>query len=251
MAILQSDALVLRASKLGESSKIVTLLSRAHGKLRAVAKGARTPRSRYQSALEPLSEVRVSLYGRQGTELFRLGTCELLHSAFPLATRGLEASLAVSYFAELLDAFASEGVAEDPVYRLAQAVLAAAEQGGPLVLLSRYFEAWLLRLHGLYPQLERCASCNGALPDGQLAYHRPAHGFACAACRPATGPFLSEDCREALRAILRLGPSELAPALAGALGGLEAFHQDLIAAHLERNLRSQRVLAEVRRDLSH
>ena len=41
MAILQSDALVLRASKLGETSKIVTLLSRAHGKLRAVAKGAR------------------------------------------------------------------------------------------------------------------------------------------------------------------------------------------------------------------
>ena len=203
MAILQSDALVLRASRLGETSKIVTLLSRAHGKLR------------------------------------------------PLATRGLEASLAVSYFAELLDAFASEGVAEDPVYRLAQAVLAAAEQGQPLPLLSRYFEAWLLRLHGLYPQLERCASCNGPLADGQLAYHRPAHGFACATCRPATGPFLSEDGRRALREIFRLGPSELPPALAGALGGLEAFHQDLIAAHLERNLRSQHVLAEVRRDMRH
>src|SRR6266545_2767444 len=82
MPLLSSDALVLRTYTLGETSKIVVLLTRERGKLRAVAKGARGGRPRYQSALEPLSEVRVSLYGRQGTELFRLGECELLRSAF-------------------------------------------------------------------------------------------------------------------------------------------------------------------------
>ena len=73
MPPISSDAIVLRTFKLGESSKIVVLLTRERGKLRAVAKGARGARPRYQSSLEPLSEVRVSLYGRQGTELFRLG----------------------------------------------------------------------------------------------------------------------------------------------------------------------------------
>ena len=129
MPPITSDALVLRTYKLGETSKVVVLLTRERGKLRAVAKGARGPRSRYQSALEPLSEVRVSLHGRQGAELYRLGQCELLRSAFRAGAQGLEAALSLSYFAELLDAFAQEGEAEDAVYRLAVAVVVAAENG--------------------------------------------------------------------------------------------------------------------------
>src|SRR5438128_1393346 len=129
MPPITSDALVLRTYKLGETSKVVVLLTRERGKVRAVAKGARGRRSRYQSALEPLSEVRVGLYGRQGAELYRLGECELLRSAFPAGARGLEEAMSLSYFAELLDAFAQEGEAEDTVYRLAQAVVGAVGEG--------------------------------------------------------------------------------------------------------------------------
>lgn len=251
MAILQSDALVLRTHKLGETSKIVTLLSRAHGKLRAVARGARNPRSRYQSSLELMSEVRVSLYGRQGTELFRLGGCELLHSAFPLATRSLESSLAVSYYADLIEAFAPEGSAEDAVYRLALAVLHAAEAGQPLPLLSRYLEAWTLKLHGLYPSLERCAACDNVLAEGRLSYHAPAHGFVCESCGPATGPLLGAPQRRVLLELFRCAPDALQPELAADLGGLDVFHQGLIASHLERALRSRRVLEDVAREMRH
>ena len=93
MPPITSDALVLRGYKLGETSKVVVLLTRERGKVRAVAKGARGRRSRYQSALEPLSEVRVGLYGRQGAELYRLGECELLRSAFPAGARGLDEAM--------------------------------------------------------------------------------------------------------------------------------------------------------------
>src|SRR5919106_1004712 len=141
MPPIASDALVLRTYKLGETSKVVVLLTRERGKVRAVAKGARGPRSRYQSALEPLSEVRVSLHGRQGAELYRLGQCDLLRSAFPAGGQGLEAALSLSYFAELLDAFAQEGEAEDAVYRLAVAVVGAAENGAHVGTLARYLEA--------------------------------------------------------------------------------------------------------------
>ena len=88
MPLLSSDALVLRTYKVGETSKVVVLLTRERGKVRAVAKGARGGRPRYQSALEPLSEVRVGLYGRQGADLLRLGPCELLRSAFRAGERG-------------------------------------------------------------------------------------------------------------------------------------------------------------------
>src|SRR5687768_18316502 len=105
MPPIHSDALVLRSFKLGETSKIVVLLTRERGKLRAVAKGARGPKSRYQSALEPLSEVRIGLYGRQGAELYRMGGCELIRTAFLGPAGTADGPLVLSYFAELADSF--------------------------------------------------------------------------------------------------------------------------------------------------
>jgi DNA repair protein RecO (recombination protein O) len=242
MPPITSDALVLRTYKLGETSKVVVLLTRERGKLRAVAKGARGPRSRYQSALEPLSEVRVGLHGRQGTELYRLGQCELLRSAFRAGGQGLETALSLSYFAELLDAFAQEGEAEDPVYRLAVAVISAAEDGRDVGALARYLEAWLLKLHGIYPPVDRCAGCGGALPAGSLVYHAPAHGFVCG-CVSASGPLLPEPVRAFLDAMFHRPPAEIPPAPAEA-SVLEPFHRDLISRHLERDLRSHRVLRD-------
>ena len=243
MPPITSDALVLRTYKLGETSKVVVLLTRERGKLRAVAKGARGPRSRYQSALEPLSEVRASLHGRQGAELYRLGQCELLRSAFRASGQGLEAALSLSYFAELLDAFAQEGEAEDAVYRLAVAVIAAAEGGADVFALTRYLEAWLLKLHGIYPPLDRCAGCGKALPSGGLVYHSAAQGFVCADCSPASGPVLTDPARAFLAALFRRPPAEI-PAMPAEAGALEAFHRDLISRHLERDLRSHRVLRD-------
>ena len=241
-----SDALVLRTYKLGETSKVVVLLTRERGKLRAVAKGARGARSRYRSALEPLSEVRASLYGRQAAELFRLGECELLRSAFPAGARGLETALALAYCAELLDAFAQEGEAEDAVYRLAVAVVRAAEEGIQGMLLARYLEAWLLRLHGLYPPLDRCAGCAAPLPGGDLAYHAPAHGFVCGGCGAASGPTVPARGRRVLEALFRTPPGALDASPEDA-ACLEAFHVTLVTRHLERDLRSYRVLKDVAR----
>src|SRR5437667_19953 len=165
MPPISSDALVLRSYKLGETSKVVVLLTRERGKVRAVAKGARGRRNRYHSALEPLSEVRVGLYGRQGAELYRLGECELLRSAFPAGARGLEEAMSLSYFAELLDAFAQEGEAEDTVYRLAQAVVEAVGERSSVTARERGLEAWLMRLRGLSRSLDRPAAGEvGAAP---------------------------------------------------------------------------------------
>jgi len=248
MALLTTEALVLRGYKLGETSKVVVLLTRERGKVRAVARGARGGRTRYQSALEPLSEVRVTLYGRQGAELLRLGQAELLHSAFRAGTRSLDAALFLSGCAELLDAFSSEGEAEEKVYRLALAVVGATEKGVSPELLGRYLEAWLLKLHGLYPPLDRCAACGGELAAmGALSYHRAAHGFVCGSCGPASGPDLPPDCRRLLAELFRRPPDGLGEPGAAART-LEAFHRDLIAAHLERDLRAPRVIREVARE---
>jgi DNA repair protein RecO (recombination protein O) len=248
MALLSTEALVLRGYKLGETSKVVVLLTQERGKVRAVARGARGGRPRYQSALEPLSEVRVTLHGRQGAELLRLGQAELLRSAFRAGTRSLEAAMFLSGCAELLDAFCPEGEAEEKVYRLALAAVRAAEGGASPELLGRYLEAWLLKLHGLYPPLDRCSACGGAMASaGSLSYHRSAHGFVCRDCGPATGPELTADARRMLSGFFRLPPDALGGETGSAARALESFHRELIAAHLERDLRAPRVIHDVAR----
>lgn len=248
MALLTTEALVLRGYKLGETSKLVVLLTRDRGKLRAVARGARGARPRYQSSLEPLSEVRATLYGRQGAELLRLGQAELLHSAFRAGTRSLEAAMLLSGCAELLDAFCPDGEVEEKTYRLAQAVIRAAEAGAQPELLGRYLEAWLLRLHGLYPSLESCAGCAREIAGAALAYHRPAHGFVCDGCGPVTGPVLSQAARALLAEIFRRAPEWFAGPAGPESRELESFHRERIGEHLERDLRSPRVIRETRRE---
>jgi len=242
MPPIASDALVLRTYALGETSKVVVLLTRERGKARAVAKGARGRRSRYRSALEPLSEVRVGLHGRQGSELFRLGDCELIRSAHRAWRLGLDQSLALSYCVELLESFAQEGQAEDAVYRLGVAAVEAIERGQPTNTVMRYMEAWLLKLGGVYPPLDSCASCGNALAAGARDYHEPAHGFVCANCQPASGPMLSPAAVTFVESCLRQSPSEVEsrpPA------ELERFHHRLLTIHLERELKSLRVMREV------
>ena len=247
MPPIHSDALVLRTFKLGETSKIVVLLTRERGKLRAVAKGARGPKPRYQSALETLSEVRVDLYGRQETELYRMGGCELIRSAFPGQAAASDCAFVLSYFAELIESFALEDAAEDAVYRLAVAVLRAAEEGVELAVLSRYLEAWLLKLHGLYPPVNRCVTCIQPLPAGPLRYHRGAGAFRCEPCGPVSGPVLPMATRELLVEIFKQPPATMRAAALPAASPLESFHQELIVSHLERDLRSYRVLKDVLR----
>lgn len=249
MPPLATDALVLRTFPMGETSRVVVLLTRERGKLRAVAKGARGPRSRYRSALEPFSEVHVELYGRQGAELYRIGGCDLLRSAFGVGSRGLEAALSLSYFAELLDAFSQEGEAEDAVYRLAKAVLAAIREDKPVMVLGRYLEAWLMKLHGIYPPLDRCSACGGPLPPGDLRFHAQARGFVCTDCGPASGPVLSPATRRFLLEVLSQPPMALGEVAPEVTLSLEAFHQGLISHHLERGLRSHRVLRDVAREM--
>jgi len=247
MPSFATDALVLRTYRFGETSRVVVFLTRERGKQRAVAKGARGPRSRYRGTLETLSEVRVGLSGRQGAELLRLGQCELLRSAFPAAGDALAAGLSLSYFAELLEAFSQEGEAEEAVYRLAVAAVRALGAGAAPDAMSRYLEAWLLKLNGLYPPLDRCAACGRPLPAGALRYQDAARGFVCDDCGPASGPVLPAAARAFLAEAFRRAPDALTGPVPAEAAALAPFHQDRIEQHLERALRSERVLKGVAR----
>jgi DNA repair protein RecO (recombination protein O) len=218
-----AEALVLRTYKLGEADRIVVFLTRVRGKMRGVAKGARRQRSRFAGALEPLTEVRVAYFESERRELVGLNYAETVRSPLALATLAGRAApvmsghyLLVEYIAELLDEWAQDSDADDRLYRLGASMLDALTAGAPVEPLARYFEYWLLRLQGVYPEARGTLS-SGALGFLSAARSAPPHDVGAI---PADRRVLME---------------------------LEIVHRALISTHLEKPLKSERVLREMRR----
>ena len=251
MPLYTADALILRTYKLGEADRIVVFLTEDRGKKRGVAKGARRPRSRFVGALEPLTRVHVAYFEKEHRELVGLNYAEPLCS--PLAATG-DAIGYVGYFAELIDQWAQDSDPNERLYRLGSSLVEALAGGGAVEPLARYFEYWLLRLQGVYPSIAACHGCGGALdsPRGG-AYLAPGSGvFTCPACAPAAQvrePHLSRAALAFLRAARRTPPRDVgALRVTGeTLAELESVHRLLMGRHLERELKSTRVLRDLRR----
>jgi DNA repair protein RecO (recombination protein O) len=245
MPLHTGDALVLRTYTLGESDRIVVLLTRDRGKKRGVARGARRSRRRFGGALEPLTRVRVGYYEREQRDLVRLDYAEAVRS--PLSAAGTESCVYASYFAELLDEWAPDNEPQERLYRLGVAALDALGEGGDARAVARYFEFWLLRLEGVYPSVRACPRCGGALENGAVLEAR-SHWYVCPACAAGAGGvrmsgaalrFLGENGRRSPVAVARL---TLDPA---AQAELQAAHRLLLVWHLDREPRSARVLRDM------
>jgi DNA repair protein RecO (recombination protein O) len=247
MPVYTADALILRTYKLGEADRIVVFLTRDRGKKRGVAKGARRARSRYTGALEPMTLAGVAYYEREQRDLVRLNYVEPVRS--PLSACTAEALGHVGYFAELIDEWAPEAHADERLFRLGSSMIDAVASGGPIEALARYFEYWLLRLQGVYPGLG-CAVC-GTVFDRRAAVVMPPrdHVFVCSPCAPpGGGTTLSPESIGFLLSAGRLGPDAAGrlPLSAGAAREIETAHRRLINLHLEKELKSARVLRDMR-----
>ena len=245
MPVYQSEALILRTYKLGEADRIVVFLTRDRGKKRGVAKGARRPRSRYHGALEPMTQAGVAYYEREQRDLVRLNFVEPTRS--PLSASG-EALGYVGYFAELIDEWAPEAHADERLYRLGSSIVEALASGAPVEPLARYFEYWLLRLQGVYPSIRRCPSCGSALAAGASMPPRDSM-LLCRECAPSrAGTSLSAEAMVFLIRATTTTPEHLdgLPLGMKAARELETVHRRLINVHLEKELKSARVLREMR-----
>ena len=247
MPVYTAEALILRTYKLGEADRIVVFLTRDRGKKRGVAKGARRPRSRYIGALEPMTRAGVAYYEREQRDLVRLNYVELIRS--PLSACTAEALGHVGYFAELIDEWAPEAHTDERLFRLGSAMIEAVAGGGAPDMLARYFEYWMLRLQGVYPELA-CAGCGTVFERGASAVMPArAHVFVCRSCAPAGGgTVLSPESIGFLLAASRLGPDEAGRMRlpAAAERELETAHRRLMNLHLEKELKSARVLRDMR-----
>jgi DNA repair protein RecO (recombination protein O) len=241
VSLYRDEGVVLRTQKLGEADRIVTLLTREHGRVRAVAKGVRRTRSKFGSRLEPFSHVDVQLY--TGRTLDVITQVEVMgghhaswlgadYSAYTAGTAMLET-------AERLTAEEREPSVQQYLLLVGGLrALAGAEHAPGLVL-----DAYLLRslaIGGYAPSFDECVRCGE--PGPHRWFSVPAGGSACSSCRPAGSATVAPETLTLLAALLS-GDWEVADA---SDDRTRSESSGLVAAylqwHLERGLRSLRLV---------
>ena len=206
MRLVTTDAIVLRTYNLAESDRIVVCLTRDSGLVRGVAKGARRMRSRFGAALEPFTLVRLAYHEKENRDLVSISSTEILKSHFELNVKP-ESGEVLAYMGELITEFAPPHEADERLFRmLAASVDALAVTEGAERQLTRYFEIWLLRLAGLFPDLRSCAECGTELNDGTPTFVDADLTPLCDRCRPNVPSVLPPEVLAAIRASYQLSP---------------------------------------------
>ena len=184
MPVYRDEAVVLRTHKLGEADRIVTLLTRQHGKVRAVAKGVRRTGSKFGSRLEPFMVADLQLY--EGRSLDVVTQAESLGSYGALITQDYSAYTAANAMVEAADKLTeAEGSLQQYLLLVgALRSLSRHEHGASLTLDSYLLRA--LALAGWAPSFQDCARC------GRVGEHTAVvvqlGGVVCDECAPPGTP---------------------------------------------------------------
>jgi DNA repair protein RecO (recombination protein O) len=232
VALYRDRGVVLRTYKLGEADRIVVVLTRGHGKVRAVAKGVRKTKSRFGGRLEPTSHAELLLYEGRG-DLDIVSQAETVDAFRPLRDDLDRLGRAVAML-EAADQLALEREPNAPLYdMLVGALRTLADRDAPLVVPGFLLKA--LALEGFRPQVDACVACGDEGPLVSWAVEEG--GLRCATHR--MGPAVTAEAVAVLQDMLggRLGAAldERRPPVVSEVDHLvvRAFEHQL-----ERRLRS-------------
>jgi DNA repair protein RecO (recombination protein O) len=162
----QTEAIIIKRIKLGEADRILTLYTPELGKLKAVAKGTRRPKSKLGGHVELLTHSRLML--ARGRNLDIITQAQTIDNFLPLQD-DLERISRGLYIAELVDSFTGENIEDRRLFDLLLETLKQLSQSKDCEPVLRYFELHLLDHLGYRPQLQHCTGCNSHLkPDSNF-----------------------------------------------------------------------------------
>ena len=245
MPLKQSEAIVLRTYPLREADLLVTLFTRAEGKIKGVARAAKKSKRRFGGALEPLTWVRVYYDDREGQELSRLDSCDILES--PLSsTVDYPRVVALEHVGETLDELLPDREANDAIFRLAVSVLHQLRSGSIWMPLT-YFQLWLVRLVGFLPDLGECTACGGALNGSRAFYHALADGLMCPQHKRLASSELTAESRAWAAQMFRSPVETFAaePWTAAQCADLRRLLVQIMERHIEKKLATASMLVKL------
>lgn len=240
MPTYRDEAVVLRTHKLGEADRIVTMLSRQHGKVRAVARGIRRTTSKFGARLEPFSHV--DLLFATGRTLDVVTQAVTLHPYSEPLGRDYQRYTTGQVILETADRLVAEE--REPAQRqyllLLGAVNALAASGPaaarPPVMIMDSYLLRAIATAGYAPSLSDCARCGA--PGPHEAFSPAMGGMVCRRCRPPGSAHPAADTVAYLASLL----AGDWPSTTSVTQATQRQGSGLVAAfvswHLERGLRS-------------
>lgn len=240
MPLYKEQGVVLRAVKLAEADKIVTILTQGAGKVRAVAKGIRRTQSKFGARLEPFTHVSLMLY--QGRNLDTVAQAEILTS-FRSVREDYARFSAGETMLETADRVSEDHEKNVPLFLLLLNGLRALEANPPdPAAVAESFLLKLLSLSGFHPSLAACASCGSR---SIVAFSPVQGGAVCTGCAehdsiPATPEALAWLDHLSREDLARLGPTEVADQPRREARVMLSTYAEY---HMERRIRSLPLLA--------
>ena len=208
MRTYSTTAIVLRRIDLGDKDRIITLYAKEHGKLSAVAKGARRPGSKLAGTCEPLTYARMFL--SRGRDLDVLSQSDIRES-FP-GLRGNMTAIAYSiYLLELTSSSVDERQPNPDLFDTLLSSLYVLESGTDPEIAARHFELQLLSLLGYEPQVDACLRCGREIGRERIAFSPSLGGIVCKKCgtAPNDAIWVPGAAASYVRALLRAEPHKL------------------------------------------
>ena len=243
----KTEAIVLKQTELGEADSIVTVYTPNLGKIRAVARGVRRPRSKLGGHLDLLTQS--SLLLAQGQNLDVVTQGQSIDGFLSIKGDLTHIGCAV-YMAELVDQFTAEQVENYPVYRLLLSDLGWLGEARDFELVLRHFELQLLTHLGYQPELYDCLGCRSSLAEKRNMFSAKAGGALCPDCAMGE-PVASPISADALKVMRFLESSDIATARRLRLGPelsreIEQLLRSYIRYLLEREVKSLELLDRLR-----
>ena len=238
MALYRDTAVVLRTHKLGEADRIVVLLGRGRGKVRAVAKGVRRTGSKFGSRLEPGSVVQVQFYEGRG-DLDGVAQVETAE-AHPNTRNDLSRMGHAAALLEAVEQLAQDREPSPVLHDMLVGGLRVIEESDPPAVVAAFYLK-LLGAEGVAPDMDHCGSC-GESAD-RLFWAPELGAMRCASC--GGGRVISDETLALARAVLGGGlKAVLDLPDSSAVHDVEALASSLLEFHIERRLRAIRVMHE-------
>lgn len=248
--VYKTEAIVLKRVNLGEADSIITLYTPHLGKIRAVAKGVRRPKSKLVGHLELLTQGIFLL--AQGQNLDIITQSQMIQSFHPIKNDLWRTSCAI-YVSELMEQFSGDEIENYPAYRLLQSTLHWLCEARNNELVLRYFEINLMRLMGYQPELYQCINCKVGLMQQRNFFSMEGGGTLCPVCaknEPAALP-LTIDALKIMRFLITNDTTSAGRLKISSLLSreLEQLLREYIKYILEREVKSVEFLDRLREEV--
>ena len=176
----QTEAVVIKKTKLGEADRILTFYTLDMGKIQGVAKGIRRPRSKLAGHLELLTYSQITL--ARGRSIDTVIGSQTVDSFLPVKS-DLDLSAFALYAVELVNQFTAEHIENGQIFHLLVETMRRLSEVPDKQLLLRHFELHLLETSGYRPQLQECVVCRQPLKPVTNLFSSSAGGVLCPDCR--------------------------------------------------------------------